>query len=195
MLAHRRMTGGHLGFTKTPIGVQLRAYWLTWKTDLVNYSRRCEPCARYHRGKIQRQAPLQTPYIGEPWEHVSIDVTGPHPRSSKERVYIITLVDHFSEWAEAIPVHNHTAATIARVLMTYVFTRYGVPQQLLSDCAPEFQGELFAELRTWLEIEKIRSSPYKPSTNANVERFHRTRNFMLGKVVKESQRDWDERLP
>ena len=194
-LAHGGMTGGHLGLTKTAMGIQLRAYWPTWKTDLTNYLRTCEPCARYHRGKIRRQAPLQTPYVGEPWERVSVDVTGPHPRSSKGRVYIITLVDHFSKWAEAIPVQNHTAPTIASVLMTHVFSRYGTPQQLLSDRGPEFQSELFTQLNKWLGIDKLRSSPYKPSTNANVERFHRTLNSMLGKVVKESQRDWDERLP
>jgi len=28
-----------------------------------------------------------------------------------------------------------------------------------------------------------------------VERFHRTLNSMLGKVVSESQRDWDDKLP
>jgi len=80
---------------------------------------------------------------------VSIDVTGPHPRSSKGRVFIITLVDHFSKWAEAVPVRNHTAQTMASILMTHVFTRYGVPQQLLSDRGPEFQRELFAEMNKW----------------------------------------------
>jgi hypothetical protein len=46
-----------------------------------------------------------------------------------------------------------------------------------------------------LEIDKLRTTPYKPSTNGVVERFHRTLNSMLGKTVGESQRDWDERLP
>jgi len=47
----------------------------------------------------------------------------------------------------------------------------------------------------WLEVDKLRTTPYKPSTNGVVERFHRTLNSMLGKVVSESQRDWEERLP
>jgi len=46
-----------------------------------------------------------------------------------------------------------------------------------------------------MEIDKIRCSPYKPSTNACAERFHRTLNSMLGKVVNDSQRDWDPKLP
>jgi len=51
-LAHGGMTGGHLGFAKTALGIQLRAYWPTWKSDLTAYLRTCEARARYHRGKI-----------------------------------------------------------------------------------------------------------------------------------------------
>jgi len=46
-----------------------------------------------------------------------------------------------------------------------------------------------------MEIDKTRTKAYKPSTNGVVERFYRTLNSMLGKVVSESQRDWDDKLP
>ena len=44
-------------------------------------------------------------------------------------------------------------------------------------------------------IDKIRTTPYKASTNGAVERFHRTLNAMLGRVVSENQLDWDVKLP
>jgi transposase InsO family protein len=44
-------------------------------------------------------------------------------------------------------------------------------------------------------IDKLRTTAYKPSTNGRVESFLRTLNAMLGKVVQNNQRDWDERLP
>jgi transposase InsO family protein len=194
-IAHGGMTGGHLGPAKTAEAIQLRGYWPTWKTDLAMFMKTCEPCARYHRGAIKRQAPLQTPHLGEPWERVSIDITGPHPRSSSGKVYILTLVDHFTKWAEAFALTNHTAPTVAKILITQVFSRYGTPMQILSDQGPEFESELFKELLKWMEIDKIRCSPYRPSTNAACERFHRTLNSMLAKVMKESQKDWDEQLP
>jgi len=68
-----------------------------------------------------------------------------------------------------------------------------MPVQILSDRGPEFESELFAQLLKWLEIDKFRTTAYKPSTNGVVERFHRTLNSMLGKVVYESQRDWSQR--
>jgi len=128
-------------------------------------------------------------------EKVSIDITGSHTRSSRQNQYILTCIDSFSKWAEAIPLKNHTAPTVARALMTHVFSRFGAPQQLLSDRGPEFQSELFVQLLKWMEIDKLNTSPYQPSTNGEVERFHRTLNSMLGKVVADSQRDWDDRLP
>jgi len=132
---------------------------------------------------------MQTPLVGEQLERVSVDITGPHPRSSKQNQYILTVVDHFSKWAEAIPLRNHTAPVVARALVMHVFSRYGAPLQLVSDQGPEFQSELFAHLMRWLERDKLRTSAYKPSSNGVVERLHCTLNSMIGKIVADSQCD------
>ena len=194
-IAHTGMTGGHMSKRRMAAAVQSRAYWPTWSSDLHLFVRQCESCARYHRGAVRPQVALQTPLVGEPWERVSVDITGPHPRSSRQNQYILTLVDHFSKWAEAIPLRNHTAPTVARALMVHVFSRFGAPRQLLTDRGPEFESELFQQLMSWMEIDKLRTTAYKPSTNGVVERFHRTLNSMLGKIVSDGQRDWDEKLP
>ena len=70
-----------------------------------------------------------------------------------------------------------------------------MPIEILTDRGAEFESELFCQLLRWLEIDKLRTTAYKPSSNGVVERFHRTLNSMLGKVISENQRDWDERLP
>jgi len=194
-IVHCGMHGGHLARKRTAASIQSRAYWPTWSSDLDTFLRECEPCACYHRGNAPRKACLQTPLVGEPWIRVSVDITGPHPRSSKSNQYILTLVDHFSKWAEAIPLRNHTAPTVARALMIHIFSRFGSPRQLLTDRGSEFESELFQELMKWMEIDKLRTTAFRPSCNGVVERFHRTLNSMLAKTVKESQRDWDERLP
>ena len=46
-----------------------------------------------------------------------------------------------------------------------------------------------------LDIDNMRTTSYRPSTNGAVERFNRTLNNMLGKVVAENQKDWDMKLP
>ena len=67
--------------------------------------------------------------------------------------------------------------------------------QLLSDRGPEFESSLMRELCKAMEIDKLRTTAYKPSTNGAIERFHRSLNSLLGKVVETNQRDWDQWLP
>ena len=112
---HTGVAGGHLARRRTAAAIQARAYWPTWSSDLHAYLRSCVPCATYHRGAIPRQATLQPLLVGENWERISVDITGPHALSSRGNKYILTLVDHFSKWAEAIPLRNHTAPVVARV--------------------------------------------------------------------------------
>jgi len=50
------------------------------------------------------------------------------------------------------------------------------------------------EICRLFDADKLRTSPYKPSTN-QVERLHQTLNTILGKTVEDHQRDWDRRLP
>ena len=45
------------------------------------------------------------------------------------------------------------------------------------------------------DIYHVSTSPYKPSTNGLIERFHRTLDEILGKVVDRAQRNWDEGIP
>jgi len=86
------------------------------------------------------------PQADEPLERVSIDITGPHHKSSRQNQYILTVVDHFSKLAEAFPMRDHTASTVARMSMTHVIPHYGAPKQILSDRGAEFESELFSQL-------------------------------------------------
>jgi len=104
-------------------------------------------------------------------------------------------MDLFTKWGEAIPIRNKEAVTVARALLDVVFSRFGIPYQLLSDNGKEFDNLMMKEICRLLEIDKIRTTVYKASTNGAVERFHRTLNSMLGKVVSQNQRNWDEFLP
>jgi transposase InsO family protein len=194
-LLHSGMTGGHAGLTKTSEQVKYRAYWVGWTADVRAEVGRCDACAQYHRGSAPRQVGLQPMPVGEPWERLGIDITGPHPRSSRGNEYALTVVDHFTKWAEAYAIPNHQATTVARKLVNELFTRFGTPLQILSDQGTEFGSQLMQEIYKWLDIDKLRTSPYRPQCNGATERLHRTLNQMLAKCIACNQRDWDQRLP
>ena len=92
-------------------------------------------------------------------------------------------MDHFTKWAEAIPLRNHTAPVVAQALLVHVFSRLGFPLQLLTDRGPQFEGQLFEELCRCSEVDKLRATAYRAATNGMVERYHRTLNSILGKIV------------
>jgi len=138
---------------------------------------------------------MKAPMVGAPFERVSVDITGPFPRSARGHVYMVTVMDHFTKWAEAIPLRNHTAESVARALMVNVFSRFGFPLQLLTDRGTEFESNLFQELCRYMEIDKLRTTAYRAATNGMVERYHRTLNSILGKIVSHDQRNWCEKVP
>jgi len=189
--AHASVTGGHMGVKNTQTKVAKRAYWVGWTRDVRDFCRRCDICAKYHRGTVSKLGELQNMCVGAPWERVAIDVTGPHLQPNKGNKFMVTVLDHFTKYAFAFPVRAHDAVTVARHLVERVFLVYGVPIQLLSDRGAEFEGSLMTEVCRLLEIDKIRTTSYKPSTNGALDRVHRTLNTMLGKIVSENQRDWD----
>ena len=193
--AHQKFTGGHMGELRTLEQVRRRGYWPGWAADTRRFCRRCPECSSYKRGTAPKQGQLQKMTVGMPWERIGVDITGPHPKSRNGYKYILTVTDYFSKWADAFPIRNQEAITVAKVLVDRVFSYMGMPIQVITDRGANFESQLFEELLKRLQIDHVRTTAYKPSTNGQVERFHRTLNSILGKVVAENQRDWDVHLP
>jgi len=102
-----------------------------------------------------------------------------HTRAPSEAIlYILTCVDASTEWAEAFPLCSKEAEPIAKVLIKQIFCRFGSPVSLLSDQGKELDGNIMKHVCRMLGIDKLRTSPYKPSTN-QVERLHRSINAIL----------------
>ena len=74
----RWMNGGQLGRKRTEETVKTRAYWPGWQKELHNTLRICQLCARYHRGSAPKTTHMKPFVAGEPWETLSLDITGPH---------------------------------------------------------------------------------------------------------------------
>jgi transposase InsO family protein len=193
--AHAGFGSGHMGERRTLDQVRRRAYWAGWASDVRRMLRACPECCSFQHRPNRRQGQLQKLTVGMPWERIGIDITGPHPKSRNGFTYILTLSDYFSKWADAFPIRNQEASTVAKVLAERVFPYMGTPLQIMTDRGSNFQSQLFNELLQRLGIDHVQTTAYKPSTNGQVERFHRTLNSILGKVIAENQRDWDLHIP
>ena len=77
-------------------------------------------------------------YSVEPWEVVSMDFLTDLPVTRDGHRHLLVVCDHFTRWVEVFPLPNMLATTVADVLAQQVFSRFGCPKVLHSDCAANF---------------------------------------------------------
>jgi transposase InsO family protein len=132
----------------------------------------------------QPLAPLgELPETTFPFEMISIDISGPYPETRRGNRYLLTFIDHFSCYPEAIPLPRQDAATVARALVTEIFSLLGSPQALSSDKGSNFMSELFQEMCKLLTIRRINSTAFNPQMQGKVEKFHLGLNQTMSHYV------------
>lgn len=130
--------------------------------------------------------------VNTPMEQLSIDLVGLNPVMPRKNVYILTIVDSFLRYLWAVPIRNKLARTIMAALHRYVFGISGLCHELYSDQGSEFNNEIIMDaVCKECGIWKLRTSPYRASSNGRCERMHRTLHSTLAKTVKQDQTNWD----
>ena len=66
-----------------------------------------------------------------------MDIIRPLKKENSEIVYIFSIIDYLTKYAEAILLPNQTADTIARALEV-IFSRHGAPSMTITDQAQTF---------------------------------------------------------
>ena len=149
-------------------------------------------CQRRNPPNPKPQAPFETIRANHPFQIVTWDIMGPLP-TSDTGFKVIT--DVFTKWVEAFPLRTTGAEILATNFVNEVVSRFGVPSQLHSDQGANFCGEIINSMCQQLGIDRSRTTAYHPQGNGQVERFNRTLESMLAKVVTDNQKDWDKHLP
>ena len=111
------------------------------------------------------------PVISTSFERIAIDIVGPLSKSSEGHRFILTMIDYASGFPEAIPLKGINSVEIAEA-MIQIFSRVGIPKQIVSDGGKQFTRELMEELYRLIGIKPIFTTPYHPQTNGKVERMH-----------------------
>jgi hypothetical protein len=195
-VAHDIPASAHLGIAKTKKRLEQHFYWSSMSQDVKQYVRTCDLCQRLGKGGKPAPATLHNlPPISEPFQRIAMDIVGPLTtcRETGNR-FILTIIDHCTHYPEAIPLVTHEATDVATALIS-VFSRYGFPSELLSDCGTEFMSTLMAIFLKEFGIRRIRTSPYHPATNGSCERFNGTMKSMIRAVSEDYPDTWDQTLP
>ena len=84
-------------------------------------------------------------------------------------MYLI-VVDAHSKWPE-VAIMKSTSSDRTIEELRSIFSRMGLPQQLVSDNGPQLVSEEFKAFMEENGIQHITSAPYHPATNGLAERF------------------------
>ena len=123
---------------------------------------------------------------------VHIDLVGPLP-PSEGFTYLLTCMDRFTRWPEAIPISAITAEVVAQAFVTGWIARFGIPSTIITDCGQQFESELWSILMRLLGTKRSRTTAYHPQSNGMVERFHRQLKASL--KAQQNPTTWMDSLP
>jgi hypothetical protein len=145
----------HQGIQRTVEFIRKKYWWETLVSDVKTYVRKCEACAKRKTGR-KIIAPLGDQLDAREFlDVVSLDVVGPLPITGKGNRYLLTFIDHFTRFCDAIPIARQDTETIAREFVMRIIIQFGVPKKLLTDRGANFTSALIQEMCKLLKIQKL----------------------------------------
>ncbi len=182
----------HPGMRASQKLVAERFVWPGMNKDVNAWARSCPSCQRNKVHRHNKSPPGTFPTPDDRFSHVHIDVVGPLPPSNGF-TYLLTCVDRFTRWAEAIPMPNQEADTIVKAFVSRWIAVFGAPSTITTDRGAQFESTLFRTLLNFLGCTRIRTTAYHPASNGMVERFHRQLKTALR--AAQNPADWSDNLP
>ena len=190
-IAHDRMQ--HMGARRVTKLVKQRFAWPGAGRDIAEFCRACPVCQKCEKRKSKKAVMVERPVLSEPFEVIAIDLVGPFKTGKGGCTHLLTAICMATRWPEAIPLRSTTARAVATGLLD-IFSRVGIPLQILSDQGAQFTGKVMQHLCEALSIDQIKSTPYHPEGNGVVERMHGPLCAMLTKAAREGH-DWVGQVP
>lgn len=105
------------------------------------------------------------------FDHVHVGIVGQLP-PSQGFCYLLTIVNRFTRWPEAIPISEIIAQAVARFFVSGWVSPFGVPSTVTTNRGRQFEPEMLQQLMKLIGSSRVLTTAYHPASNGLVERFH-----------------------
>ena len=168
----------HPGIKATQKLIGERFVWPNMRRDIAE---KCRTCISCQQTKITRHQVTPLQHFRTPdarFSHVHVDIVGPLPDSSGYK-YLLTVVDRFTRWPEAIPIKDITAQSCADSFLLHWVARFGSPTIITTDRGAQFTSLLWTEMCQFLGSKICHTTAFHPAANGLNERFNRSLKVAL----------------
>ena len=180
-----------MGIAKTFLCIRKSFIWYRTSRDVELFMKSCQMCNRSKKAKTKTKEGLGQYHVESPLG-VHVDILGPFTPSTKGNQYVLMIVDQFTKWLECFPLLHQNAEETARCMVDGFISRLGCPVEIHTGQGKNFDGKLFETVCDLLQITKTRTTPYRPCSNGQVERYNRTLLQLIRCFLKSNQKSWDD---
>src|SRR6202453_1886704 len=190
-LHHNSFSAGHPGQWKTIELITCNYWWPGLSKFTIEYVKGCGTCNRtktFPEKPVGKLLPLPIP--NAPWKLISSDMIVSLSESQGCNA-ILVVADRFTKEAHFIPCTNETSTLcLATLFRDNVWKLHGLPDDIVSDCGPNFTSALMKELNKLLGIKTKLSTAYHPQTDGQMERINQDLELFLRIFINHRQSDW-----
>ena len=157
-------------------------FWPRMSTELKEYISKCDICMA-HRPGLAKEPLQQHEFVARPWSKVGADLCDLHGRT------LLVVCDYYSNFIEVENISKSTTHGVSKALKT-MFSRYGVPNELVTDNGPQFASAEFATFTKSWGFEHTTSSPRYPQSNGKAENAVKTVKRLFTKCRESGQSEY-----
>ena len=191
---HDSACGGHFASQKTAMKVRYSGfYWPSLFKNAYTMCKQCDKCQRLGKISHCHMIPLNPILVVELFDVWGIDFMAPFP-TSFGYAYILVGVEYMFKWVEAVPCRAADHKVVLKFLKENIFSRFGVPEAIISDGGSHFCNKPFVNLLFKYGVKHKVATSYHPQTSGQVELANREIKTILMKVVNSNRKDWSLKL-
>jgi hypothetical protein len=133
--------------------------------------------------------------VDTPFQQWGLDIIGPiNPPSSQQHKYILTEIDYFTRWSEAIPLKVVNTNQVVSFLNSHIITRFRIPECLVFDNASYFSSLDMNVFSLEKGIKLKYSASYYPQGNGLAESTNKNLIKIIKRTVSENHKNWHNAL-